>query len=74
MAAREVIILPRSKCNIMEASGVRIISPNPGIAFAIISHPNSIKTLNSFTRDIDSIYYFNLVPVADSIFLISSTD
>ncbi len=64
MGAWEMVAGPRQKGSIMKICGVGIGSANPGITFATIGHPNSIKAMNSTNNNTGSVLkciHFGLV-------------
>ncbi len=54
MGARETVAGP-SQNGMMRTSVVSIGSVNPGITFATINHPNSVKAMNSIIRNMYNI-------------------
>ncbi len=72
MGVRKMIVGTNKKGGIMETSGVSIGITTVGITFATISHPNSIKAINSTVSNAGDVCHSKLVPFAVPISLILS--
>ncbi len=70
MCAWEALVVPSQKGSIMEISGVGMGSATPGITFATINYPNSIKAVNSTSTNMGSVCYYKIVPLIVSAVLI----
>ncbi len=70
IGAWEMVVGPSPKSSIMEISSVGMGSTTPGITFATIGYPNSIKTMNFTGSNMESVCHSKFIPFIVSTALI----